>query len=220
MIRFTRETIRLEIDVLKQEDALDQVTGQSPSMWRGTDLALQIGVFAGATLVDVSAYSSITAEVRDAETRTSVVLATKTLGALEFNPALTSDGWTSGTDQHVTFTWTSEQTHWDLHGQKSRKFWLVVSAITTDSPPRKVTLGTTTITVVEDGAGEPANSPVPGDPTFLTAEQTAALIGQVVRPGNNPNGMTILLKSPNGQWGRIIGVRDDGSPQDDFVQLT
>jgi hypothetical protein len=72
---------------------------------------------------------------------------------------------------------------------------------------------------VEDGVGESSASPVPGDPLYLTAEQTQALIGQVIRPGNNPAGTTITLVSPNGQWGRIIGVDDQGAPTDDIISL-
>lgn len=218
MKTFTRERIRLECDVVSQDYMLDQITGQSPSMWRGTDLALEVGFFYQGELIDIGPYASITAEVRDEATRSSTILATKTVPAADLFTALSAPDWESGTKQHAVFTWTSEETRWDLQSQLQRNFWLVIHAITNDSPPRRVTLGATLLTVQEDGAGEPGNSPLPGNPLFLTAAQTQALIGQVIRPTNAP-GQTILLKSPNGQWGRLIGVNDQGAATDDIVTL-
>lgn len=219
-ITYTRERIRLAIDVRSEDASIeDAITGNSPSMWRGTDLALEAGFFYDGELIDVSVFASITCEVRDAATRTSLVLATKTLAGSEINAAMTSDQWQAGTHQHALFAWTSDETRWDLQGQLARSYWLVIHAITTDSPPRRVTLGATTLVVREDGAGEPANSPTPGDPTFLTAAQTQALIGLVVRPGTNPAGMTVMLRSPSGLWGRLIGVDDDGQAVDSIVAL-
>ena len=220
MITYTRERIRLAIDVRSEDASIeDALTGNSPAMWRGTDLALEFGLFYDGELVDVAAFSSITAEVRDAATRTSIVLATRTLTGADLYGGMTQAEWQDGTRQHGVFTWTSDETRWDLQGELERSYWLVIHAITTDSPPRRVTLGATSLKVREDGAGEPANSPTPGDPTYLTAAQTQAMVGQVVRPGNNPAGMTIMLKSPNGIFGRLLGVGDDGQPTDSIVTL-
>ena len=220
MITYTRERIRLAIDVRSEDASIeDALTGNSPAMWRGTDLALEAGFFYDGELIDIGAFASITCEIRDQATRTSLVLATKTLSGAELNAAMTVDQWQAGTHQHALFTWVSEDTRWDLQGGLSRAYWLVIHGITTDSPPRRVTLGATTLTVREDGAGEPANSPTPGDPTYLTAAQTQAMIGQVVRPANSPAGMTVMLKSPNGLYGRLLGVGDDGQPIDSIVAL-
>ncbi len=219
-IQYTRERIRAEVDVVSQEPFLDAITAETPSMWRGTDLAIELGFFYGtAGVIDITPFSSVTVEIRDAETR-KVVLATATLAAASMNPSLTGDQWEAGTHQHGVWTWPKEATRWDLQGQLQRDYWLVISAITSDLPPRAVTLGATTLTVVEDGAGEDANSPLPGDPLYLTAAETAAMIGQVIRPGNNPPGATIMLRSPNGQFGRIIGVDDQGAAFDSLVTLS
>jgi hypothetical protein len=45
-------------------------------------------------------------------------------------------------------------------------------------------------------------------------------VGNPIQPAKNPPGTTIMLVSPNGLYGRLIGVRDDGSTQDDIVSLT
>lgn len=219
-IAYSRERIRLEVDVRQQTPATDRITAASPAMWRGTDLGIEAAFMFEDALIDISAYSSITCEIRDSETRSSRVLATLTLGAAELNPDLTSAQWQAGTHQHAVFHWTHEDTRWDLQGGMQRTYWVVISAITTDTPPRRVTLGCTNLTVHEDGAGESENSPEPGDPLYLTATQTEALIGQVIRPGTNPAGTTILLVSPNGQWGRLLGVNDDGSAQDAIISLS
>lgn len=218
-VRYTRERIRLSIRVESQDDAIDAITGDTPSMWRGTDLAIEFCLNFNGALLDLTAFSSITAEVRDSGTRTSQILATKTLAFSDLSPTLTIDEWSAGTGQHGVFAWTADQARWDLLGERERSFWLIIHAITTDSPPRKVTLGGTTLRVVEDGAGEPANSPQPFDPLFLTAEQTIAAIGQVIRPGNNPPGSTITLVSPNGQKGVIIGIANDGTFYTSTVDL-
>lgn len=220
MATYSRERTRMAVDVTSHEPITDVRTGSTPTIWRGTDLAIELAFAAGADgLVDVSAYSTVTIEIRDAQSRKQLI-ATKSLATSDLHTALTQDAWEAGTDQHGTWTWTSDETRWDLQGEFEREFWLVISAITTDTPARKVTLGGTTLRVVEDGAGETTNSPTPGDPTYPTLTQVQNLIGQVIRPGNNPAGTTITLTSANGQWARIIGVNNDGSPQDTIVQLT
>jgi hypothetical protein len=46
------------------------------------------------------------------------------------------------------------------------------------------------------------------------------MLGQVIRPGNNEPGATILLVSPSGTYGRLLGVADDGSATDSIIQLS
>lgn len=218
-VSYTRGRVRLAIDVTRQDPILDAVTGDAPAIWRGTDLGIEIGLFVGDLgLIAIGQFASITAEVRDAATRTAIVYATKTIALAQLNQNLTTDQWSSGDDQHAVFAWTSEETRWPIDGALEREFWLVFSAVTTDASPRRITLGATSILLREDGTGEPANSPIPGDPLFLTAEQTAALIGDAVRSENAP-GKTILLKSPNGQFGRLIGVDNSGTAFDTIVSL-
>lgn len=217
MISFTRDRIRLAVDVHNRSMAFNVHTGDTPTMWRGTDIAMEVAFFAGEELVDVSAFSSVTVEIRDQATRQSLMVAAQTLAGDQLSSSLTAADWESGIDEHAVFSWTAEDTAWELNGALQASYWVVISAITTDSPPRYVTLGATTLTVHEDGTGAPENSPTPGDPLYLTAEETQALLGQVVRPGNNPAGMTITLTSPSGNFSRIIGVADDGSAIDTIV---
>lgn len=219
-VDYSRERIRLTADAASQDGMLDAITGRTPSIWRGTDLAVEFAaVYGDAGLIDISRFASLTLEVRDATTRTATILATKTIASAEFNPGLTLDQWEGGVSQHGVFSFTKDETRFDLGSALEKDFWLVISGITNDTPTRAVTLGATTLRVVEDGAGETSSSPLPGDPLYLTAEQTRALIGQVIRPTNQP-GTTILLVSPSNTWGRLLGVDDQGAPTDTIIRLS
>lgn len=64
---------------------------------------------------------------------------------------------------------------------------------------------------VIDGA---ASVPVPTSDYMTRNESNAAFVKKIGLPGE-----TVQFTSPNGVWGRILGVRDDGSAQDDIIEL-
>lgn len=217
---YRRARLRCALDVSKVTSFKNLSSGADPEIWRGTDLSIEFALFWGAAeLLAVSQFTSITCEVKSLAGKTGAALMSQTIGAVDLNTGLTSGEWNGGTAYHGLFAFTYADTNLDLAGQDSAQFWLVISAITDDVVPRNVTLGCATLTVREDGhqiAGE--TTPDPGDPQYLTADQTRGLLGAAIMP-ENPAGRTILLKSPAGVYGRLIGVDDSGAAVDSIITL-
>jgi hypothetical protein len=170
-----RDLIRAALNVRSTDQWQDAVTGSTPDMWAGTDLSIQLGLFsdkAKTALVDGAAYSSITCEVKPLADKTGAALMAKTVAGPFTNP--TQETWLAGTAQHVEITFTFEESELDLGTNDSKQFWVVISAITNDTPARNITLGCTTLTVKQDGHVVGGTAPEPGDPLYFTADECDA----------------------------------------------
>lgn len=163
------------LDVSKDDDLVNQSTGQAPKHWGGNPAAFKLGLFAAESIVtDVSNIESISAQLKDnagtGSTRVppdddAPVLATASIvNASLSQPTL--EEWNARTLQHGTISLTG--------GQLAREkgfYWLVfVATVTGVTDP--VTLGAGWIEIVEDGFGDPGD-PLVGE-TFLTATQSEA----------------------------------------------
>jgi hypothetical protein len=87
------------------------------------------------------------------------------------------DQWNAKTDQHVIVPLTSAETGQvglqpDTN-QKTKKFWLVVSVLTTDSPTLEFTLAGTELTVHRGGTGGTYEDPDPIESFYTRAESDA-----------------------------------------------
>jgi hypothetical protein len=150
---FTRDRIRIKIDVSAKSTALaDVLLAGTPRHWRGTDLAVEFALYWGDELVDVSLYSSVTFDVRPYDQRTGNLLMSKTLAGVDLNPALTTEQWDDGSNQHGIISLLAADTNLDLNGQAQKDFWFVFSAVTNTAPARQVTLGGGKLVVLEDGS--------------------------------------------------------------------
>lgn len=214
---YRRARLRCALDVSRVASFKNQSSGSDPEIWRGTDLAVEFALLWGSTeLMSVGQFTSVTCEVKALADKTGAALMSKTIGAVDLNTALTMGEWTSGTGYHGLFAFTYAETNLVLGASEAAQFWMVISAITDDGVPRNVTLGCATLTVREDGHVIGGDSAPIGDPQYLTAEQTRALLGAPIMPENAP-GRTILLKSPSGAYGRLIGVDDSGAAIDTIL---
>ncbi|HXC98801.1 MAG TPA: hypothetical protein VN048_05625 [Verrucomicrobiae bacterium] len=173
-MQIVNQRIRLAIDTSQMGSINDVLTGANPQFWNGVDLQIELGLFYGSTLVDVSNFDSITVDVKEAEPRTGLPIMSQTIASGSLNTGLTLNAWNGGApaDCHALAVFTNEETNLYL-SDDSVTFWLVISALTNDSPGHKVVLGATPIVVQEGGEGvEPPASVV--NPTYYTAAQSDA----------------------------------------------
>jgi hypothetical protein len=150
------------------------LTGNSPQFWNGVDLQFEIALFRGATLADIANIDSITVDLKTTDLRTGLPLMSQTIASADLNAALTQDDWNAGdpVDCHALVKFTNGETNLYMV-EDQQTFWLVISALTNDSPAHKITLGATPLIVIEDGAGvEPPASVV--QPMYYTAAQSDA----------------------------------------------
>jgi hypothetical protein len=167
----TRKRIRLQVFADQDSAIKDYLTGATPVLWRGNDVQIELGIFFGAEVVDVTNIASVTVEAKESQTSPTSPVISKLVDDL--NAALTLATWQDGTGAHAVIPLTATETNIDLDGAAEKSFWLTVSAITTDA--YAITLGTSYLQIREDNAGT-AGTPPTNDPTYLTAAETTALV--------------------------------------------
>lgn len=183
MPTITRDRIRLELHLDRDGSLIDKLTDATPLLWRGTDTQFELAVFFDGALMDPSTLSSLRLQVKPADNRIGTALMDKTITT--FNAALTQANWDNKTDQHCVVSFLNSETNFVI-GADSKDYWLVVTALTTDVPARKVTLGTSTVTVVESGSTD-GSTPPAGDPLFYTGAQSDARY--VLKGGDTMTGL-------------------------------
>ena len=132
---------------------------QPPYFYRGDDIEIDIGLGEnGALLTSLSNVASITAQIFAAENDTSAPMMSGTASTI--NTGLTQTEWTNNTTPfyHAAFVFPNSQTAINLNGNASVNYWLRITAQTTDSPPKNITILDGLITV-KDGPISTASSP-------------------------------------------------------------
>ena len=103
-----------------------------------------------------------------------------TVAAASINAALTGTQWANSSDQHLSVTFTGANTAIDLKGLTESTFWVTVFALTTASPAARITLGYTTLRIIEDGSTTPGTtSPLPSAGYYTKDQSDARYAAQV-----------------------------------------
>lgn len=174
MSAINNQRIRLAVDTAQMGAINDVITGASPMFWNGVDLQFELAFFRSAALADITNLASITVDLKTSLDRTSLPLMSATLSSGSFDSDLLLADWLAGdqADCHAKLNFTAAQANLFL-ADDSVTFWLVISALTGDSPAHKVVLGATPLNVVEAGAFIPPPAPV-AQPFYYTAAQSDA----------------------------------------------
>ena len=149
----TRQPIRLKVDPLAWLDLKDVNTNQSPTIARGVDLRVEVGLFYNGAIVDsIANIDALVCEILSDLSAAAHVTKTLAVGDLATPPSLAN--WTNGSGQHAVFEFANTETQLDMTGALSNEktYYLVIHAVTTDPFPLYVPLCRTVLQVVEDGA--------------------------------------------------------------------
>jgi hypothetical protein len=171
----SRKRIRLACDPQKRADISDYLkdvfTSATPELWRGNDVQFEIALYNGTTLeTDLSNIASLTLTIRQSNA-SGAILATKTIAAAALDDSLTAETWTDNTKQHALVTLTSAETNIAVGSH-----WLVIDIATNDTPGQAVTLGATTLKIVEDGAGSAGEPEVALGAAYSKSEADARYV--------------------------------------------
>jgi hypothetical protein len=228
MDRLPRNRVRLKIDVSTTKDILDVATSQPPVIWRGTDVQFELGIFWKEYLQKINNFSSITIDIKDPEDLEGPALSSKTLAGSYINSFLSDHEWDNYVSEHALVVFNSSETNIDLQNDREKSFILVVSAITTDIPSRCITLGKTTLRILEDGVPCSAFTP-PVGPDYYTKQEADAryrlaansgwLSGSGAPAGDLGQNSDFYLdvdtgdvfKKTNGVWGFLLNIKGEGS---------
>lgn len=147
-------------------------SGYSLEFWRGSALVVQLGIFDGNNVADLSDVASVTLRVKDSRTDTSgVSLMSQTIENGDFEAA-TSAQWTAGTHQHVVMEFSNAECNLDP-GSEKKELWYVVTALLGSGDI--VTIATGKAIVYEDNS-ENTGTPPENPDNYFNAEEALGMI--------------------------------------------
>jgi hypothetical protein len=173
MATFQTQIIRIQADTTSKDNILDLNTSAEPEAWWARDLAMQVGVFAGTALLDVSDLQSVSVYLKDPSNLDGAPLVAKTITTFDNTTTLTS--WSAGTQQHFVVNFTADDLSFSLTNVLSassaqRLVHLSMVAITTGGQTGTVCVGT--LNVIDDGGNSPSSNPV----NAITVAQAQSMI--------------------------------------------
>jgi hypothetical protein len=167
MAIFNTQVIRIAADTTSKENVLDLNTSAEPEAWWARNLTLQVGVFAGAALLDVSDLQSVSIYLKDPGNLDGGALVTKTVTA--FDNTTTLSTWQAGSQRHFVVNLTADDLSFSLTNG-SRLAHLSMVAITTGGQTGTICVGT--VNIIDDGGNSPSSNPV----NAITVAQAQAMV--------------------------------------------
>ncbi len=154
MALLTRQRLRIGVDTARFEQVREVRTAAAPVLWRGNDVAFEVGLFRGAELLEISNFASMTLEIKanDVAGITGIPLASRTIPAANLDGTLDATLWADESKQHALFAFSGAETAFDLGGELEKVFYFALFGLTTDVPVRRVMFGFGLLKVKESGA--------------------------------------------------------------------
>lgn len=178
---FSPLSMRLFCDLAAPANLVDLNRGQPPQFFRGDDIEIDIGIGENGALLTGLASSgaggigSVTCQIFQAENDGGAPQMSATVLGSAMNFGLTQSNWNAGgsSNAHANFIFPNSQTAIGLGGAASVNYWLRITAQTTDSTPKVITLLNGPITV-KDGPVSTLSAVAPA------ALRLYAVSGQIV----------------------------------------
>ena len=200
-LQLVRQRLRLRADERSRLPLLDSYTNATPQGWARAATQFEVALASGGALVDVGNLSSVTLEASPYNNRKAARVFSKTVASGALDNTLTEAAWIDGTQQHVTFSFSSAEMNLPLGGAPQVDFWLVVSALTAAGD--SLVCGAGKFTMSEDGAFADA-PPAPGNPAvLLTVDQADA---RYVQPAGALNLAAGITGATGGGPARLDGL--------------
>jgi hypothetical protein len=154
--------VRIACDGTNFDGPVNCCDGRKITLWRGSDLRLDLAIFRRGILEDISNLAAVVVEIKpmgDRDTPPDVEVPASMLRevlAEEFNGTMELADWENGMGQQVTVEFSREET-----AIPPGTAWLVIWAKTLDEPYRIITLAAGRIAVRESAGGTPSLPPPP-----------------------------------------------------------
>ena len=199
------QRIRVKVDVTSFEHFKDVLTNLAPGFWDGNDLRIELALFKGAALLDISNISQLQVDVKSYANLAAASVMQQI--STTFNPALLLEDWQNDVAgaYHCAFTFLGSETAVGTGAVKT-EFWLIFSGKTTDSPAKDLTYGRALCIDYQDGVPSTPTAPLPADDYYT---KTSADARFVRKDGTSQNirisGGIMQWKHPvSGLWHAVI----------------
>jgi hypothetical protein len=173
--------IRLFCDAAAPANLTDlNRNSQPPSFYRGDDIEIDIGIGQNGSLLTSLASSGaggvacVTLQIFATENDANAPMISATVLGSAMNLRLTQAEWTNGTTPfyHAAFVIPGSQTAVSLNGLPSVNYWLRITATTTDTTPKTITLLDGPITVRDGPISTASVPPLAQFRSYVVAGQT------------------------------------------------
>ncbi|MDR2436173.1 MAG: hypothetical protein LBD33_02595 [Puniceicoccales bacterium] len=169
--------LRIRVDAESFDNPIDVLHGSIPQYWRGNDLRIELGIFAGNDVIDVSNFSRIMLAMRalnnDGEAPSAGAPILLSGECATVDASVTQASWEAGEAQHAAFNFSAEATNFPPND-----YWLSIWAETDDEIAKILTLGAGLIRVLENGGGVSSEPPEPVSQYYSAAESDAKFVGK------------------------------------------
>ena len=201
---FQTQIIRIAADTTSKDNVLDLNTSAEPEAWWARNLTIQVGVFAGGTLLDVSDLQSVSITLKDPDNMDGSPLVSKTVTS--FDNTTTLGTWQSGTQQHFIVSFAADDLSFALGNSQSstnpqRLVHIAMVAITTGGQTGTICVGT--LNIIDDGGNSPSSNPV----NAITVSQAQAMVAALAWTQSpvalSAAGTTTLANTQNWLVGRL-----------------
>jgi hypothetical protein len=214
MSQFIKQRIRCALKPSRFfEEFKLKLTGANPQAAKAGSCQWEFFFFDdNDTPFDISNIASLTLQLVSAA---GAVVVTKTISRVpsaagSLNPGCTLDQWNAGSGEHATIVLSSAEMN-----QAAGAYTVTVFGFTDDEAGENDPFGKTTLTLIEMYMTAAAAPPVAGRTPVYTDDLIGALAGVIRR--DNPKGVTITLRSPDGLHLMTIGVSNTPEEIKDIV---
>jgi hypothetical protein len=157
---------------------VDALTRRPAAIWSGNALRIELGIdepsaAAPRLVTSFAGWKEVVCELWNSQLDGTLLAPGKVVAAGGLNAGLTEAQWESGSSQHATIEYSTQELAFAF-AQKQRTAWLSLVAV--DLSDQRTTLGAGELTIVRDralGGGMPPTPPA----LYLTAAQIYALLG-------------------------------------------
>lgn len=181
--------IRLQFSLASNPPAypLDANTAAAPRLWRGSSVAIAIGIFdALSQPLDLSNLAVLELVIQNASDSLVPLVVKSLVGVNLLN--MTTAGWNNGTQQQAVFILTPADTDQGLGGETSALFWIELQGRT--NAGAILTYGAGPLTIYDPGAVLP--SPLAGYVSRHRQSTISGNISAVPRSNNHTEVVDVL----------------------------
>jgi len=202
---FPSKRIRLQVNCTDQRIKEDELTLTIPRFLKPSWLRIEVALFDddNEAIRSLDGLDQLICTIKAKNPRTGLAVMQSTVAIADMNPTLTLEEWQGGAaaDCHAVFEFEADETNVELEADEV-EFYLVIAAISDDSPGHEIPLANCSILIEESGAFVDPPASLVADDYYTKAQSDARyllaadLTSKVNKAGDTMTGLLVLSGAP------------------------